>query len=118
MRSAFIYGSPKCCCNTNCKTVFTKSSFLGWSPKHEAEVYAIMKCNKCKCTFKIAQSIMDAFHYYDKLPDDRVTSKSKITYEETLNVKKVLADNNNVLNELNDGMVPGISKSLKPKTNE
>ena len=120
MKSASIYGSPKCCCNTNCKTPFTKKSFLGWSPKHEIEVYTIMKCSKCNSLFKVAQSMMEAYQYYEKLPEEKkvIIPKTKITKEEALNVKKTLEENNNLLNELNEGMIPGLSKSLKPKIDE
>jgi len=119
MQSASIYGLPKVCCNTNCKTIFKKSSFLGWCPRNEFEVYAILKCSKCKCLFKVAQNIMDAMSYYDKLPDDKkYIENNLISKEEMMTVKKELSENSNILNELNDGMVPGKSNSLKPKNDK
>ena len=119
MRSASIYGFPKVCCNTNCKAVFTRSSFLGWAPKHELEVYAILRCSKCKCLFKVAQNIMEAMTYYDKLPEDKKQIPTNmISHEETIKIKKELSENNNLLNELNDGMIPGTSNTLKPKNDK
>jgi len=50
-----IVGKPKCCLNRNCKSQFFKTSHLGWLPKSEVEVYAIMKMLKmqrhiCSCS--------------------------------------------------------------------
>ena len=66
-----IIGKPKCCLNRNCKTQFTKSSHLGWLPKSEVEVYAIMRCLKCKDTFAIIQLMSMAHEYRDNLPKDK-----------------------------------------------
>jgi len=119
MRSAFIYGVPKVCCNTNCRDIFNKNCFLGWSPRNETEVYTILKCNKCKSIFKIAQNLGEAQQYYDKLPEKSIIIlNSKITKEETDNMKKSLSENTNILEELNEGMIPGVSQSLKPKNDK
>ena len=74
-----IIGKPKCCLNRNCKTQFTKSSHLGWLPKSEVEVYAIMRCPKCKDTFAVVQLISMAHDYRNDLPADQTKiSKEKI----------------------------------------
>ena len=103
-----IVGKPKCCLNRNCKSQFSKTSHLGWLPKSEVEVYAIMRCPKCKDTFAVVQLISMAHDYKTSLPTDE-NSKSAtgpITKKETLNFRKKL-ENKDALKELYEGYKPG-----------
>ena len=103
-----IVGKPKCCLNRNCKSQFSKTSHLGWLPKSEVEVYAIMRCPKCKDTFAVVQLISMAHDYKASLPTDE-NSKSAtgpITKKETLNFRKKL-ENKDALKELYEGYNPG-----------
>lgn len=103
-----IVGKPKCCLNRNCKAQFTKASHLGWLPKSEVEVHAIMRCPKCKDTFAVVQLISMAHDYKASLPTDE-NSKSAtgpITKKETLNFRKKL-ENKDALKELYEGYKPG-----------
>lgn len=103
-----IIGKPKCCLNRNCKIQFTKSSHLGWLPKSEVEVYAIMRCSKCKDTFAIIQLMSMAHEYRDNLPKDKDKNLAvgPITKNESLDFRKKL-ENKDALKELMEGYVPG-----------
>ena len=41
-----IVGTPMQCINRTCKAAFYRESHLGYYPKNEMEVYAILKCPK------------------------------------------------------------------------
>jgi hypothetical protein len=103
-----IVGKPKFCLNRNCKTPFTKNSHLGWLPKSEIEVCAIMRCQKCKDTFAVVQLMSMAHDYRNDLPKDesKLSPKGPITKKETLEFKKKL-ENKESLKELFEGYVPG-----------
>ena len=103
-----IVGKPKHCLNRNCKTPFTKHSHLGWLPKSEVEVYAIMRCPKCKDTFAVVQLISMAEDYKSALPKDQnqLPSTSPISKNEVLNIRKKL-ESKDSLKTLMEGMKPG-----------
>ena len=103
-----IVGKPKCCLNRNCKAQFTKASHLGWLPKSEVEVHAIMRCPKCKDTFAVTQLMSMAHDYRSNLPKDesKLSPNGPITKKETLDFKRKL-DNKDSLKELMEGYVPG-----------
>ncbi len=103
-----IVGKPKCCLNRNCKTQFTRNSHLGWLPKSEVEVYAIMRCPKCKDTFAVVQLISIAEDYKTALPKDQNQTPltSPITKNEVLSVRKKL-DGKDPLKTLMEGLKPG-----------
>jgi len=103
-----IVGKPKHCLNRNCKTPFTKNSHLGWLPKSEVEVYAIMRCPNCKDTFAVVQLISMAHEYRNDLPADqtKISKTGPITKSETLSFRKKL-ENKDALKELYEGYKPG-----------
>jgi hypothetical protein len=93
MKQHTITGSPKRCLNRNCKEPFTKESHLGYLMRSELEVYAVMRCTKCKDTFTICQQIGNAYEYYELLPKDvkiSVIQSKLITKEEIRKVRKHL----------------------------
>ena len=105
-----IVGKPKHCLNRNCKTPFTKHSHLGWLPKSEVEVYAIMRCPKCKDTFAVVQSVSIVHEYKDKLPKDpkKLAKRTPITQKELDVLSKKLNDEEfNPLSTLYEGRVLG-----------
>lgn len=61
-------------------------------PKSEVEVYAIMRCPKCKDTFAVVQLISMAEDYKAALPKDQnqLPPTSPITKNEVLNIRKKL----------------------------
>lgn len=103
-----IVGKPKHCLNRNCKNPFFKESHLGWLPKSEVEVYAVMKCLKCKDTFAVVQLISMAQDYKKALPKDpsQVSPVGPISKNEVLNIKKKL-ENKDSLKSLLEGYKPG-----------
>jgi len=103
-----VVGKPKNCLNRNCKNQFSKDSHLGWLPKSEVEVYAIMRCLKCKDTFAVVQLNSMAHDYRNNLPfnSSNQISTSPITKKETISFRKKLEDKD-VLKELLEGYVPG-----------
>ena len=103
-----IVGKPKCCLNRNCKHPFYKESHLGWMPKSEVEVYAIMRCPKCKDTFAVVQLISMAENYRAALPKDQsqIPSPSPISKNEVVTMRKKL-DNKDSLKTLLEGFKPG-----------
>lgn len=79
------------------------------------EVYAVLKCLKCNSKFKVAQHMAEAGKYLDALPTIKAEKiPDNISTEETKKVKKELTENNKLLNDLNLGMVPGISSFPPP----
>ena len=79
-----IVGTPLNCINRTCKSAFYRESHLGYYPKNEVEVYAIMKCPKCKDTFAIVQSVSIVHEYKEKLPKDpkKVAKRTPISQKE------------------------------------
>jgi hypothetical protein len=74
------------------------------------EVYAIMKCPKCKDTFAIVQPVSIVHEYRDKLPKDpkKTAKRTPITQKELETMSKKLQDDNfNPLASLYDGRVIG-----------
>ena len=103
-----IVGKPKCCLNRNCKHPFYKESHLGWMPKSEVEVYAIMRCPKCKDTFAVVQLISMAEGYRSALPKDQtqIPPTAPISKNEVLSIRKKL-DGKDSLKTLLEGYKPG-----------
>jgi hypothetical protein len=105
-----IVGTPMQCINRTCKAAFYRESHLGYYPKNEIEVYAIMKCPKCKDTFAIVQPVSIVHEYRDKLPKDpkKTAKRTPITQKELETMSKKLQDDNfNPLASLFDGRVIG-----------
>lgn len=105
-----IVGTPMQCINRTCKAAFYRESHLGYYPKNEMEVYAIMKCPKCKDTFAIVQPVSIVHEYRDKLPKDpkKTAKRTPITQKELETMSKKLQDDNfNPLASLYDGRVIG-----------
>jgi hypothetical protein len=77
-------------------------------PKSEVEVYAIMRCPKCKDTFAVVQLISMAHEYRNDLPSDqtKISKGGPITKSETLSFRKKL-ENKDALKELFEGYKPG-----------
>jgi hypothetical protein len=112
MFESYIYGFPKKCLNSNCKEPFTQKSHLGWLPKSAMEVYSIVRCSECKSKFKVSQPIEKSLEYFTSLPQDAVVVNNKtITDDERINVQ-LLLDNKDVLDDLNNGMIPGASNMM------
>jgi hypothetical protein len=103
-----IVGKPKNCLNRNCKYPFFHESHLGWLPKSEVEVYAIMRCGKCKDTFAVVQLISMAQDYKTALPKDPVQTPTvgPISKKEILSFKKKLEQKDS-LKTLLEGFKPG-----------
>ena len=91
-----IVGTPMQCINRTCKAAFYRESHLGYYPKNEMEVYAIMKCPKCKDTFAIVQPVSIVHEYRDKLPKDpkKTAKRTPITQKELETMSKKLQDDN------------------------
>jgi hypothetical protein len=105
-----IVGTPMQCINRTCKAAFYRESHLGYYPKNEIEVYAIMKCPKCKDTFAIVQPVSIVHEYRDKLPKDpkKTAKRTPITQKELETMSKKLQDDTfNPLASLYDGRVIG-----------
>jgi hypothetical protein len=77
-------------------------------PKSEVEVYAIMRCPKCKDTFAVVQLISMAEGYRSALPKDQtqIPPTAPITKNEVLNIRKKL-DGKDSLKTLLEGYKPG-----------
>lgn len=107
-----IYGAPKQCLNRNCKALFYRESHLGYYPKCEKEIYAVMKCPKCKDTFAVVQPVSLVHEYKSNLPLDpkKIAKRVPISQTEIDNMSKRLSDPNyNPLTSLYEGSVPGAS---------
>ncbi len=107
-----IVGNPLQCINRNCKANFYRESHLGYYPKNEVEVYAVVKCPKCMDTFAIVQPVSMVHEYKNKLPRDpkKVAKRNPITQKEIDNLSKKMADKSfNPLSTLYDGLIPGAS---------
>jgi len=105
-----IVGTPLQCINRTCKASFYRESHLGYYPKNEVEVYAIMKCPKCKDTFAIVQSVSIVHEYKDKLPKDpkKLAKRTPITQKEIDVLNKKLNDEEfNPLSTLYEGRLQG-----------
>ena len=108
MHHQTIVGRPKKCLNRLCKHPFFKESHLGWLPKSEVEIYAVMRCLKCKDTFAVVQLISMAHDYRRILPRDPNLQNidQPITKNEIRNLQKKLEDSN-ILHSLMEGYKPG-----------
>ena len=108
-----ISGVPTRCLNRQCRAPFYKESHLGWLPKADLEVFAIMRCKVCKDTFAVAQVISIVHDYYAKLPVDpkNITAinatKAPITKKEVARVRQRLASETNILATLSEGAWQG-----------
>lgn len=102
-----IVGKPKHCLNRTCKQPFVKESHLGWLPKSEVEVFAIMRCAKCKDTFAVVQLISMAEEYKTALPKDlsQISPSGPISKKEVVSFRKKL-DSKDSLKSLYDGYKP------------
>lgn len=102
-----IVGKPKNCLNRICKTPFTKECHLGWLPKSEVEVFAVMRCSKCKDTFAVVQLISMAHEYKNALPKDlnQQNLTNPISKKEILNLRKKL-ESKDSLKSLYEGLKP------------
>jgi hypothetical protein len=108
MHHQTIVGKPKNCLNRTCKHPFFKESHLGWLPKSEVEIYAVMRCLKCKDTFAVVQLISMAHDYKSSLHREpsMINSEKPITKNEIKNMQKKL-DESDVLHSLMEGYKPG-----------
>lgn len=107
-----IVGAPLQCLNRTCKASFYRESHLGYYPKNEVEVYAVVKCPKCKDTFAIVQPVSIVHEYKNKLPKEpkKNMKLSPITQKEIDNFSRKMADISvNPLSSLYEGLVPGAS---------
>ena len=109
-----IVGKPNKCLNRTCKHPFCKESHLGWLPKSEIEVFAIMRCIKCKDTFAVVQLISMAEDYKIKLPSDpnKINATGSISKKEISLMRKKL-DSKDGLKGLYEGMKPNASNLPK-----
>ena len=109
-----IVGKPKNCLNRTCKHPFCKESHLGWLPKSEIEVFAVMRCVKCKDTFAVVQLISMAEEYKSNLPSDpsKVKLNGPISKKEISLMRKKL-DNKDSFKGLYDGLKPNASNLPK-----
>lgn len=108
MHHQTIVGKPKNCLNRTCKHPFFRESHLGWLPKSEVEVYAVMRCLKCKDTFAVVQLISMAHDYKNSLHKDpnMVNSEKPISKNEIKSVQKKLEEAD-ILHTLMEGYKPG-----------
>jgi hypothetical protein len=108
MHHQTIVGKPKNCLNRTCKHPFFRESHLGWLPKSEVEIYAVMRCVKCKDTFAVVQLISMAHEYKSSLYRDpsMINSEKPITKNEIKNMQKRLEESD-VLHSLMEGYKPG-----------
>jgi phage FluMu protein Com len=107
-----IVGAPLQCLNRTCKASFYRESHLGYYPKNEVEVYAVVKCPKCKDTFAIVQPVSIVHEYKNKLPKEpkKNLKLNPITQKEIDNFSRKMADVTvNPLSSLYEGLVPGAS---------
>jgi len=113
MFNQVIFGMPKRCANRNCRHPFYQESHLGWLPKNEVEAFAIMRCPKCKDTFKVTQMLSMVHGYKENLPRDPriVKLESPITTKEIEKMRKKL-ETGNPLKTLYPGYKPGASNQL------
>lgn len=102
-----IVGKPKKCLNRNCKHPFCKESHLGWMVKSEIQVYAIMRCSKCKDTFAVVQLMSMANEYKESLPKDSTQNSGQgpISKTEIALMRKKL-ESKDSLKELYEGLKP------------
>jgi hypothetical protein len=102
-----VYGSPKKCLNRNCKALFDKDSHLGYLQKSDTEVFAVLRCHKCKDTFLVCQMFNMVWDYYEELPASQKREKEitdfPITQEEIENVRWKLDTDNSVLSSVRNG---------------
>lgn len=114
-----IVGKPKNCLNRTCKHPFTKESHLGWLPKSEVEVFAVMRCTKCKDTFAVVQLISMAHEYRTSLPKEitQASSLGPISKKEVNNFRKKL-ETKDALKTLYEGYKPNGSVLPKDDTDE
>lgn len=105
MYHQIIVGKPKNCLNRNCKTPFTRKSHLGWLPLNEKEALSIMRCPKCKDTFKVRQTYDMVYDYKNSLPVNNVTPSNPITKNEMLSFRKKL-DSKDSLKNVFEGLKP------------
>ena len=73
-----IFGNTPNCPNRLCGQKFYKESHLGWTWKNETQVFAVMRCPKCRDTFMIGQMASQAKSYFNRLQNDPEFSKKKI----------------------------------------
>lgn len=108
MHHQTIVGKPKNCLNRTCKHPFFRESHLGWLPKSEVEVYAVMRCLKCKDTFAVVQLISMAHDYKSSLHRDpsMINSEKPISKNEIKNMQKKLEESD-ILHSLMEGYKPG-----------
>jgi hypothetical protein len=109
MFKSTVFGQPSKCPNRNCRTVFYSDSHLGWLPKSELEIYAVMRCTGCRDTFLVAQMLHQVHEYKELLPKrKRVPNKITIFSEEDKETfRKELYSSENPLWILYDGQYPG-----------
>ena len=109
MFKSVVFGAPTKCPNRTCRAEFFKDCHLGWLPKSELEVFAIMKCSSCRDRFMVAQMINMVHDYKENLPV-RETPQNKITIftEKDREVfRQELFSDDNPLFNLFDGYYPG-----------
>jgi len=109
MFKSVIFGSPTKCPNRTCRAEFFQDCHLGWLPKSELEVYAVMKCVSCRDRFMVAQMINMVHDYKDGLPiRDIYPNKIEIfTDADGDSFRKELYSDENPLFNLFDGYYPG-----------
>ena len=110
MVSQSIFGMPRRCLNRNCRAVFYKESHLGWQPKSEMEIYAIMRCPSCRDTFMVVQTMSMGHDYYQRLGNDPM--RRPISKKEVERARQRLALDPNPLSTLRKSR-PNLGKGLQ-----
>jgi len=114
MFKSVIFGAPMKCPNRTCRADFWQDCHLGWLPKSELEVYAIMKCTICRDRFMVAQMVNMVHDYKASLPM-RDLPKNQITIFNTKDqeaFRKELYQDDNPLFNLYDGYYPGATDNF------
>lgn len=114
MFKSTVFGQPSRCPNRNCRTVFYLDSHLGWLPKSELEIFAVMRCSGCRDTFLVSQMLHQVHEYKEMLPKrKRVPNQITIfTESDQENFRKELYSSENPLWILYDGQYPGSANIL------
>ena len=115
MFKSVIFGAPKNCPNRNCRAKFYRDSHKGYLPKSELEVYTIMRCPVCRDTFMVTQMLHMVHDYKLDLPE-RTLPKNKVeifTTDDQEEFRRQLYEDDNPLNNLYNGYVPGSTDTPK-----
>lgn len=97
----------------SCNKPLTKKSHLGWMPSTFDIIAAVIRCEHCKKKHKAKQLIIDSYSYYMSMPEIN-SGKVETKLEDKAKVTMMLKKNKQLLDSLNDGMIPGVSNNIKP----